>query len=103
MSKGDWQVGDLALCLRNGKRTRAGAVYTVHGICGHDQRCGCGNYLPVGYTPALWLEGVGAVDPATGCEPWAIAARFRKIRPHEADAEDRETIRLLTEKREPVA
>lgn len=93
----DWQPGDLALCVRDGKRTKAGAVYVVYRVADDCTRCGCGHFLPYGYTPALWLEGVGSID-SNGCEPWAMAVRFRKIKPHQPDAEDAETIRLLTGK-----
>lgn len=77
----DWQPGDLALCIADGRRTNKGRVYTVHAVAYDSDRCGCGHYLPYGYAPALWLAGVGQVDSETGCEPWARAIRFVKITP----------------------
>jgi hypothetical protein len=95
---GEWQPGDLALCIADGKRTSRGRVYTVHAVIHDCDKCGCGHYLPYGYAPALWLVGVGKVDADTGCEPWARAVRFRKVTPDAADEFDRETIALLTGK-----
>ncbi len=80
----DWQVGDLALCVRSGNHTRTGHIYTV-------------NLVAVGaYGPVLRF------DERMHCEEhrrqMSLATRFRKIRPHTEDAEDRETIALLTGK-----
>lgn len=100
MSKDDWQVGDLALCVNDTPdptpwgacecNVRRGAVYTVSHI--YRDRFGLGLNFVEEFAPANedYLAGY-------------CATRFRKIRPHEADEEDRETIRLLTEKKEPVA
>ena len=83
----DWQVGDLALCVRSGRsldvwEPQKGGVYTV---C--DTGCG-----PRG----VWLDLVedSTRNPDVG---WP-AVYFRKIRPHTPDAEDAETIALLTGK-----
>ncbi len=85
----DWQAGDLALCIKQGRwrsagvymrGPKAGAVLTVRRV-GLD-----GNGFPT-----IWLIGWHGDEGADGFNP----ARFRKIRPHTPDAEDRETIRLL--------
>lgn len=76
----DWQPGDLALCVEAGDVSRPGQVFTVYavregGLRFEELRC---------YYTAVWV--------------WSTSCRFRKIRPHIPDAEDRETIRLLTGK-----
>lgn len=96
----DWKPGDLALCVNAnwledshgisfGDHLRPGAIYTV-------ARVG----LNEAERLALWLIEVP-------CEPeWGKRAiRFRKIKPHTPDEEDRETIRLLNSApvKEPVA
>lgn len=77
----DWQVGDLALCVRDGPDTRAGVIYTVEiiGTC------------PAG----VGLRFFEMRRFYTYPWKWSIARRFRKIRPHTPDADDRETIALL--------
>ena len=92
MSGADWQPGDLALCLhvrprdvpvyRGLEALRSGAVYTVEAV---------GSW---GGETGLLLAGVRSESP-TGVYHHA---RFRKIKPHAPDAEDAETIRLLTGK-----
>lgn len=88
----DWTPGDLALCVKGGgssyfkginenswgDRLRPGAVYTVRKVEPSELDAS---------VVGLWLVGVSG--------GW-IASRFRKIRPHTPDAEDTETIRLLT-------
>ena len=94
----DWQPGDLALCIKQGAWARignngpkAGVLYTVRKV----------DYGPIykaSPTVRLYLEGWPG-----DCGAHSFAAyRFRKIRPHKADEEDRETIRLLTGKPEQV-
>lgn len=98
MSGGDdWRVGDLALCIDDapGRRNagkvdgrwhcesingqlRKGAIYTVWKV----------KFFPG--PPAVLAMKMHEVDG-----PW-LANRFRKIHPHAPDAEDRETIALLT-------
>lgn len=79
----DWQPGDLALCVRGATYTRAGRLYTVSEVL---------------------VGGMYFVGLPTNLRPGRFS-RFRKIRPHTPDAEDAETIRLLTGApvREPVA
>lgn len=89
----DWAPGDLALCVNSEPRAyarkplRSGAIYTVSNV-----------HVCAG----VGLELVGVKSVALyGFD----ASRFRKIRPHNPDAEDAETIRLLNGApvREPVA
>lgn len=85
MSEGDWKPGDLALCVRNLSPrvpVRRGGVYRVRKV---------------------WDAIYGPPRKAVGldfdhyADDRAIASRcFRKIRPYTPDAEDAETIRLLT-------
>ena len=93
----DWQPGDLALCVRGGnfpggfaKETpRAGQIVTVERIV----------FVPTLQSPnGCWMIGSSELPPNNeGNHLWG-AVRFRKIRPHTPDAEDAETIRLLTGK-----
>lgn len=83
----DWQVGDLALCIKQGAWTvdgigpSAGDIDTVTGV---DVDPVDGTFL----TLAKW--------PDKGpFRNWYFADRFRKIRPHQPDEEDVETIHLL--------
>lgn len=88
----DWQPGDLALCLHTRRRReptwgglerlRSGAIYTV-------SRVGAG-----------WGGTLLVFDEVRSDAPYGVfsAHRFRKIRPHTPDAEDAETIALLTGK-----
>ena len=92
----DWQKSDLALCVRGGfiaglncePYPTSGAVYRVTEIIFYDD-------------DELWLEVEGAPDNIDSDDghnhgPVWIGARFRRIPPHIPDAEDAETIRLLT-------
>lgn len=89
----DWQVGDLALCVRGGPWDQnhvapefpvAGRVYLVDYVA--IAEFNDGPFL------ALWLNN----GPQNVDGPFWGAERFRKIRPHTPDAEDAETIALLT-------
>lgn len=95
----DWQPGDLALCVRHLAQdhmptvapVRVGAVYTVTKVsAGRDV------YGRVGVALTLDRDNHRVLN-------WAgyNAAAFHKIRPHTPDAEDAETIRLLTGKPVP--
>jgi hypothetical protein len=98
----DWQPGDLALCLPGpdwiqdeddsvAPGPSPGQITTVRKVGTIPRRSG-------GYWRALWfIEWPGETD--FDCFD---AREFRKIRPHEADEEDRETIRLLTAQPQPV-
>ena len=92
----DWQKGDLALCVRGGAwpgftastAPKCGAVYRVSSV----ERAP--SHWPTGGLALLLADGP---PNNSGISIWS-EVRFRKIRPHEADAEDRETIALLTGK-----
>jgi len=96
VSGDDWQAGDLALCVKGGCHPDekhlppvdfpiAGKIYTVEwaGKC----------RFVSGFGLALGL--VDGPPNVTKDRVWN-ASRFRKIRPHAPDEEDRETIELLT-------
>lgn len=83
----DWQPGDLALCVKAGKwraisgrescdGPRRGSVCAVVGVHSRNRA----TYLEL----AEWPGEAFAAHP------------FRRIPPHTPDAEDAETIRLLT-------
>jgi hypothetical protein len=85
----DWQPGDLALCVRDYRgpdsvptewSVRVGGVYTVEVYDPFN-----GGYLELVEDPDKFSPDGAAWD----------ADSFRKIRPHQPDAEDAETIRLL--------
>lgn len=87
----DWQPGDLALCVSDthpafsGRSTilRVGAKYTVSRV---------GSYH-------AWLDdrALGLAEAAPRKEGNGFPSKmFCKIRPHTPDAEDAETIALLT-------
>lgn len=83
---GDWQVGDLALCVSAFEcgGIHPGQVFRVERVA----------RAPLGYIDAGEL-GLYFAEIKSGCGDggW-IAYRFIKIRPHEPDAEDLETIEL---------
>lgn len=90
----DWQPGDLALCMRDGpwqyrSGPPAGSVWTVESVIVGDKP-GDPHH---GHT-GLFLAGIRAAGPTGAFH----SSCFRKIRPHTPDAEDTETIRLLTGK-----
>jgi len=87
----DWQVGDLALCIKLGPwrdviGPKCGEVRAVRGV-GRD---------PIGV--GLWLEGYPGKLRSDGFS----ASRFRKITPPKADEFDREVIDLMIGKPVPV-
>jgi hypothetical protein len=99
----DWQPGDLALCVKQGLvacecgreytgqlAPPVGSVAEVVGIMRCDDDVICGWSEPCAAPVLLLDSGKGG-----------LAVRFRKIRPHTPDAEDAETIRLLTGKPVP--
>ena len=81
----DWQKGDLALCVYSLLGNHTGKIFTVREII-------FGKYR--GARGVLALRFVDFDDPGHG-GAWHHAA-FRRIPPHTPDAEDAETIRLLT-------
>lgn len=102
MSGDDWQAGDLALCVndrrivcagcgmvQNGRKApKSGHTATVVHIrtCG-DTPTSFGRFVPCPQPVLVLDSGYSGITP-----------RFRKIRPHVPDAEDRETIALLAGK-----
>lgn len=88
----DWQVGDLALCVRRHSKyppdVRPGAIFSVEAVWGGCKNAENRSHIDV----ALDLVGVPRMDGEIAY--WA--GSFRKIRPHTPDREDAETIRLLT-------
>ena len=91
----DWQVGDLALCVDDGP-SAFGESNLVRGRC----------YTVAALSPCYdGIPGLHLVEVISKSPVGFDPPRFRKIRPHSPDAEDAETIRLLTGApvREPVA
>lgn len=85
----DWKPGDLALCVDdspsdhdyNLRPLRRNAYYIVEGL----------------YAGGWGLHLFGIPEPEGAPTGW-LSDRFRKISPHTPDAEDAETITLLTGK-----
>lgn len=83
----DWQVGDLALCIRQPEgplayawTVKVGGIYTVCEVIFWESELWGLNFAEDPY-----LDDVSCYDPEC----------FRKINPHAPDVEDEETIRLL--------
>jgi len=74
----DWQVGDLALCVKDGVHTRAGCPYTVCTLAVGR------NGLVLGLRE-LWHIEHHRISKS-------LAARFIKVTPQSEDAFDREVI-----------
>ena len=85
----DWQPGDLALCVDDSPSWPFGESNLVRGRC---YTVSALSPCPDGI-PGLHLVEVRSKSPF-GYNP----PLFRKIRPHTPDAEDAETIALLTGK-----
>jgi len=87
----NWQAGDLALCVRRDNRwpvqVQPGGVFTVECVWDDVPHTDTGILGPC-------LDFVGV--ERWGDENAFRTSAFRKIRPHTPDAEDAETIRLLT-------
>lgn len=89
----DWQVGDLALCVAvkhsafnsPSSLLSIGRVYTV-------ARVG----RPIHWAAQERALGLDEVRASRGDEYGFPESLFRKIRPHQPDEQDAETIRLLT-------
>lgn len=95
-SSDNWQVGDLALCVRGGYISGpiinkpfpdSGALYTVREVVVFDA------------PDDLWLVVDGAPDNVDGNGtnhgPLWVAKRFTKVTPPEADEFDREVIEQM--------
>lgn len=85
MSNEDWQVGDLAMCILadpDSVRPAKGTFHTVAEV--------------IHYPHATGLQFDDCRVEEDDLRYAGFDARcFRKIRPHEADEEDRETIHLM--------
>lgn len=77
----NWEAGDLALCIKSGRVTKAGRFYTVSEV------------VIDRFDNAVLLRFSGM--RYRFAHEWSGADRFRKIYPHAPDAEDLETINLL--------
>ena len=86
----DWQPGDLALCL-----SRDGGGYYSAPYIEAGQILEVSEVEVIACALALGFEGRPIIRGAFGRCGYD-ARCFRKIRPHAPDAEDAETIRLLT-------
>jgi len=91
----DWQVGDLALCVRGGPINKGS------GLCGFPVAGTLHNVQAIAIAPtvshprgAVCLSAETLPANRTGCRRWN-ACRFIKVTPNEAGEEDAETIRLL--------
>lgn len=84
----DWQVGDLALCVKGGVATVPGRIYTVTVIASS--------------SIGLLLQFRELEHRPTHSRDKSLAARFRKITPPAADEFDHETIALMNRVGEPV-
>lgn len=94
----DWKPGDLALCVKSGPGTESGRIYTVADVCEPGAFTDTGAYNSFGCLALRFTE----IDYAAIPHCWSSCTRFRKIRPHTPDEEDRETIALLTGNKQPV-
>ena len=95
----DWKIGDLALCIKSGRVTRTGSIYTVSDMLlkqpGERLRNpdGSRRYLT---SPVLLLrfEGVKPVRKNS----WSNSDRFVKVTPEDEDGFDKEIIDKMKEK-----
>lgn len=93
----DWQVGDLALCVASGRRTREGCVYTIADVLIP------GSIDPEdGRTDDMLLLRFSQLIPNPRGE-WSGENRFRKIRPDEHEACEPEFVTLLKRAKRPVS
>ena len=93
----NWAAGDLALCVRGGYLAGRGDLGD-YPVAGRIYSVSCVRFQMWQSSPAdLGLILPDAPPNCIGDHAW-WAYRFRKIHPHAPDAEDRETIELLTGK-----
>ena len=95
----DWQIGDMALCVRSGVMKCPKDEFVTHtgqNVKGAAFKTVCGISIdPMSKVSDCACVVLRFTDGSAG-----IAARFRKITPPEADAFDREVIEHMT--RQPV-
>ena len=96
----DWQVGDLALMIESGQLQCPHMRNVIHmgSLCpspGAVRKVVCVEESRVvnSFSRSLYC---GCIDLDFADGTGGVSQRFRKIRPHQPDAEDAETIRLLT-------
>lgn len=90
----DWQVGDLALCVRGG-RSPVNTAHADYPACGAVYRvCGVGSVeFNTGESLGLFFDD--APENVCGRRVWN-AGRFVKATPPAADEFDREVIEQMT-------
>lgn len=91
---GDWQPGDLALCVKGGPLLAASKAMDGFPVTGRVYRvdwAGVYQFMD-GASPALWL--VDGPRNYSGRRVWDMR-RFRKVTPPAADEFDREVIDLM--------
>ncbi len=86
----DWQPGDTALCIKSCPYTQSGCKYVVTSV----SRPGDINEGFQHHNPEPFGLRFSGISFRRG--DWCAGRRFTKLRPHTPDAEDAETIRLLT-------
>lgn len=96
-----WAPGDLAICVRGGRGKRSAGKLNGVWCCESTEGA-----VTEGVTYIVRrVRFTDAGEPYLGLievpGPW-LANRFRKAKAHTADAEDRETIRLLNGQSVPV-
>ena len=95
MGEMDWQVGDLALCIKSGLQTRSGTLYTVREVFPAGTFIRRGDTDGVHYhfcADCVYLVFEGLIHNKSLCD----CRRFIKITPPEADEYDQEIIHLMT-------
>jgi hypothetical protein len=89
----DWKPGDLALCVKKARNKNEGVGYAPG--CAPMQKGGVYRVESV-----VWVEGLQGLVIEHHYSKQAhcafLASAFKRIHPHTPDAEDAETIRLLT-------
>lgn len=90
-----WQPGDLALCVNGKGWSRVGTTVRIGGPSPGS--------VTVVEAVRVFPSGVVALQFDAWPLGWYLSGCFRRIPPHARDAEDDETIRLLTGAPERVA
>lgn len=91
---GDWQPGDLALCIKQGPWRFALTLQVNDGVpirCGGIYRVRAIGHSVIASYPVLWFDEY----PGNGIHRAFAHFCFRKVTPPEADEFDREVIDLM--------